>query len=216
MKNLKLVIFDLDGVLVDACEWHQRALNEALMEVCNYSIPPDEHESIFNGIPTRVKLKKLSKMGKISQDCHEEVYQTKQKKTKAIIQENSKIQPEKIKLIKDLKSRNLKVCCFTNSIRETAELMLSTCGILDLLDTVVTNQDVRLPKPSPEGYLKILSLYKVSPKDAIIIEDSPKGIEAAILSGCRVIGVGSALDVNLDLFKSIFEECEDREDENSK
>ena len=45
MKNLKLVIFDLDGVLVDACEWHQRALNEALMEVCNYSIPPDLQSS---------------------------------------------------------------------------------------------------------------------------------------------------------------------------
>ena len=35
---LELVIFDLDGVLVDACEWHRVALNEALQEVCQYEI----------------------------------------------------------------------------------------------------------------------------------------------------------------------------------
>ena len=209
MKNLKLVIFDLDGVLVDACEWHRVALNEALSDICDYEISLEDHEKIFNGIPTRVKLKKLTEMGKITKDCHEKIYQTKQKKTKQIIKENSKVRPEKIELIKKLKSNGLKVCCFTNSIRETAELMLSSCGILDLFDTVITNQDVNSPKPDPEGYLKILSIYKISSEDAIIVEDSPKGIEAAILSGCKVMGVRSADDVTVDLFDSIFQESKE-------
>ena len=63
--NGKLVIFDLDGVLVDACEWHRIALNEALKKVCNYEISLEDHYSTFNGIPTRVKLEKLTEMGKI-------------------------------------------------------------------------------------------------------------------------------------------------------
>ena len=62
--SIKLVIFDLDGVLVDACEWHRAALNEALYEVCNYKISMDDHHSVFNGIPTKVKLQKLTEFFK--------------------------------------------------------------------------------------------------------------------------------------------------------
>lgn len=205
MKNLKLVIFDLDGVLVDACEWHRIALNEALRAVCDYEISLEEHKSTFNGIPTRAKLKKLTEMGKILGDCHEDVYRLKQDKTKKIIKNKSKIMQDKIQLISVLKERNLKVCCFTNSIRETAELMLSTAGILDMLDVLVTNQDVKNPKPDPEGYLKILDHFNISSDDTVIIEDSPKGIEAAIRSGCHVIGVRNAEDVNVELFKEVLE-----------
>jgi len=206
MKNLKLVIFDLDGVLVDACEWHRLALNEALLTVCNYEIPVDEHGLIFNGIPTSVKLKKLSEMGKIPETCHEKVYSIKQKKTIEIIEKNSKIRSEKINMIRDLKDRGLKVCCFTNSIRETAELMLSTCGVLNMLDMIVTNQDVKNPKPDPEGYLKILNHFNISSDDTVIVEDSPKGIESAIRSGCLVIGVAGCDDVNIDIFDEILNE----------
>ena len=62
MKS-KLVIFDLDGVLVDACDWHRIALNRALKQACDYEISPEDHYSTFNGIPTRVKLQKLTEMG---------------------------------------------------------------------------------------------------------------------------------------------------------
>ena len=58
----KLVIFDLDGVLVDACEWHRIALNEALKKACDYEISLEDHYSTFNGIPTRVKLEKLTEL----------------------------------------------------------------------------------------------------------------------------------------------------------
>ena len=56
--NVKLVIFDMDGVLVDACDWHKGALNKALLELCNYQISEKDHYSIFNGLPTKTKLKK--------------------------------------------------------------------------------------------------------------------------------------------------------------
>jgi HAD superfamily hydrolase (TIGR01509 family) len=205
MKNLKLVIFDLDGVLVDACEWHYVALNRALKQVSNYQISLEDHESTFNGIPTRDKLRILTEMKIISENDHDKIYEIKQSITKDIIKKYSTVRSEKIEMIKSLKERDLKVCCFTNSIRETAELMLSTSGVIDLFDMIVTNQDVERPKPDPEGYLKILSYFGISSENAIIIEDSPKGIEAAILSGCKVIGVKDAEDVNVDLFSEILE-----------
>ncbi len=203
MKNLKLVIFDLDGVLVDACEWHYVALNRALKQVSNYQISLEDHESTFNGIPTREKLRILTEIEAISEDDHNKIYEIKQDITKDIIKKYSTVRSEKIKMIKALKERGLNVCCFTNSIRETAELMLSTSGVIDLFDMIVTNQDVENPKPNPEGYLKILSHFNIAPDRTVIVEDSPKGIEAAILSGCNVIGVKNAEDVNIDLFSKI-------------
>ena len=80
-----LIIFDLDGVLVDACEWHKDALNDALREVAGFEISEEEHKSTFNGLPTRVKLNMLTQANRLSQDVHDEVYRVKQEKTLEII-----------------------------------------------------------------------------------------------------------------------------------
>ena len=88
--EVKLVIFDLDGVLVDACEWHRLALNEALKEVSDYEISLDDHYKTFNGIPTQVKLDKLTEMGIIEEHHHKEIYDLKQSKTLEIINKKCK------------------------------------------------------------------------------------------------------------------------------
>ena len=99
----KLVVFDLDGVLVDACEWHRIALNQALREVCNYEISLDEHYSTFNGIPTKVKLEKLTDMGILQRDQHMEVYDRKQELTIKTIEEHAEYRKEKVAKQKMLK-----------------------------------------------------------------------------------------------------------------
>ena len=142
----KMIIFDLDGVLVDACEWHRAALNESLREVSSYEISMDDHISTFNGIPTRKKLKILSERGLIEPEAQEHIYQLKQNKTLEIIKRDATVREEKINLIKELRNRDIKVACFTNSIRETAHLMLKLTGIIDMFDVIVTNQDVKEPK----------------------------------------------------------------------
>ena len=83
---IKLIIFDLDGVLVDACEWHRIALNEALQEGCKYKISLEDHHRVFNGSPTKVKLQKLVDLGIISSSSIEPVCSLKQKKTIEIIE----------------------------------------------------------------------------------------------------------------------------------
>lgn len=199
MSN-KLYIFDLDGVLVDACEWHRVALNEALQEVCNYEISLEDHYKTFNGIPTRVKLRRLSEMGKIPASSHDSVYMAKQLTTIEIIKRNAFFRPEKVEMIKLLKSRGDLVACYTNSIRETAELMLEKTGILELFDFVLTNQDVENPKPDPEGYVFLMDHFGFSEEDTFIIEDSPKGLAAARSSGANIIQVENPDQVNIDLF----------------
>ena len=203
---IKLVTFDLDGVLVDACEWHRIALNESLKEICDYEISLEDHYKIFNGIPTKVKLNKLTEMGILEKEKHEQVYKLKQEKTVKIISENANLRQEKIDLINWLKEKQLHVACYTNSIRMTADLMLERTGILNLFELVVTNQDVENPKPHPEGYLKVLEHFKVEKSSMLIIEDSPKGIAAATASGCHIIQVRNPDDVCIELFNSYFKE----------
>jgi len=203
---LQMIIFDMDGVLIDACDWHRDALNQALKEVSNYEISIEDHYSIFNGIPTRVKLQKLTDMGIVHPDAHAAVYELKQSNTIKIIENQCVLSPEKIELIKWLKSEGVVVCCYTNSIRQTASLMLERTGVLPLIDTLVTNQDVENPKPNPEGYLKILKQYNCAPENAIIVEDSPKGLQAARQTQCVIFEVKDATEVTIQTVKDFIDE----------
>jgi beta-phosphoglucomutase-like phosphatase (HAD superfamily) len=199
----RLIIFDMDGVLVDACEWHRVALNEALKEVCNYEISLEEHHKEFNGIPTKVKLKILAEKNLIPYDKIKLIEDLKQEKTIDAIQRSSSIKQDKIELMKFLKNKSLNIACYTNSITITARLMLEKIGIYDFLDFLITNENVTAPKPDAEGYLNIINHFKLKKEQVIIIEDSPKGLIAAKTTGCRVIQVKDAEEVNISLFKDI-------------
>ena len=197
----KLFIFDLDGVLVEACDWHRDALNQALRSTCGFEISQKDHISTFNGIPTSKKLDILTKKGLLPKKMHKKINVLKQEKTVEIIQKEAKNRQEKIEMIKEIKNKGHIVCCYTNSIRHTAELMLEKTGIKDLFDTILTNQDVVNPKPSPEGYIYLMNYHSFDTSSTFIIEDSPKGLKAAKDSGANVIKVINAEDVDLNLLR---------------
>jgi len=199
----KLVIFDLDGVLTDACEWHRIALNEALKRICDFEISMEDHVNTFNGIPTKKKLRILADKGIVKENDFNKIFELKQKITVEIIREQADYRPEKVEMIQRLREKGIHVACYTNSIRETAELMLRKTGVLDLLEEVITNEDVDMCKPNPEGYLILVEKFNVLKENVIIIEDSPKGLEAAYASGCKVIAVPNPDSVSIDLLKDL-------------
>lgn len=172
---ISAVLFDLDGVLVDACDWHYVALNAALISFGKSPIVREDHETRFNGLPTRIKLQMLG----ISAAEADEINRQKQKHTIDIIQSSAKIMPEKIELLTYLKSRGIKTACVTNSIRETTEAMLSATGQIHLFDLIVSNEDIQRNKPYPDCYNHAIATLGVNPLECLCVEDSPKGIEAA-------------------------------------
>jgi HAD superfamily hydrolase (TIGR01509 family) len=200
----KAVIFDLDGVLVDACEWHRVALNMALKELSGYKISLEEHKNTFNGIPTLKKLDVLSKRGDIKSEDIEKIFVKKQQLTVEAIRKEGFIRKEKIELLEFLKSKNILIGCFTNSIKETATLMLEVTGIKEYFDLIITNEDIKNPKPSPEGYFYCMKYLKVNPNECIIVEDSDKGYEAAVSSGAKVVRVKDQEEVILSLLNEFF------------
>lgn len=201
-EKIETFIFDLDGVLVDACEWHYEALNSALLKNGFPIINTEDHKNIYNGLPTRTKLKMLG----IEEIDIKKISEDKQSITLDIIKNKCERDRGKISFLNNLKNKRIKIGCVTNSIRKTTMAMLFNSGMIDFIDEIITNEDVKKPKPDPEGYFSMMQRLEASPNKTIIVEDSIKGIEAASKTKCNLWVVKNANgvdDENLSIFLSI-------------
>ena len=194
--RVQAVIFDMDGVLIDAREWHYKALNQAL-RLFGTEISLAEHLDKFDGLPTRVKLMQLSEEGRLPGHVHQLVNRIKQERTLRIAAQQGKPNLQHLILMGWLKSRGIKLGVATNSIRLTTEFMLQSAGLLDLMDCVLTNEDVERAKPNPDIYLAVASTLGVDPSNCLVVEDSETGVAAAIQARMHVMRVGNPSEVNL-------------------
>lgn len=202
---IKSILFDLDGVLVDATEWHYESLNEALREVSGFELAPLEHREIFNALPTREKLRILVRQGRISEDDVERIFHLKQTYTYRIIEQKCEIDAEKIAMMRELSAR-YRLACVTNSIAKSTELMLRKGGYLPYLEFFLSNEEVTRPKPHPDGF--IIAMYRLGmrPDETVIVEDAPKGIAAARASGGHVLEILGYRDLNLERVERFLEQ----------
>ena len=203
----KTVLFDMDGVLIDATEWHYEALNESL-EIFGFSIPRDEHLNRFNGMATRSKLEILSAEKNLPRGLHSIISDVKQDRTLRIAAKMCFPNASHLILLSSLKERDIKVGVVTNSIRLTSEFMLEYAGLTKYLDVLVTNEDVDSPKPAPDGYRLAMKKLESLPGDTVVIEDGDHGIAAAISAGARVLKVSNPGEVSLELIDRILGEAE--------
>ena len=203
MKEPKAVIFDMDGVLIDARDWHYLALNEAL-SYFGLEIDRKEHEERFDGLPTKTKLRMLSDEKRLPEALHQIISEVKQDRTLRFAAAKCFPVTQHQLLLGRLEFENKKIAVATNSIRKTAEFMLEYAGVTKFLDVLVTNEDVKLPKPDPEIYLKAAHLLDVMPDECLVFEDNPHGVQAARAAGCQVLIVDSPDDVSLDTYFTFF------------
>lgn len=199
------ILFDLDGVLVDATEIHYQALNQALKEVSNYTISRSDHDNTYNGLPTRVKLEELVKLGIVQKTETEAIYGLKQKYTMSKIRDLLEVDEDNIDMLIGFKRANYKLGCVTNAIGQTAIEMLKRTGQKPFFDLLVNNQDIPFPKPNPCPYLYAMAMLGSSPRKTLIIEDSTNGLRAAIASSSHVLHVGGPQDVTFDQINKFIE-----------
>jgi HAD superfamily hydrolase (TIGR01509 family) len=195
----KLIIFDLDGVLVEAKHIHYDTLNQALWEIAKsdkYVISEGEHLSTYDGLKTNQKLELLTQNKGLQRDTYEWVWNRKQELT---IEAISELKPDirLIELFKELRSRGYKLACASNSIRRSVLVMLAKIGIIEYMDLILSNEDVKNSKPHPEMYWKTMSMMECLPEETLIVEDSPHGLLAASRSRANVLRVNSPKDLDL-------------------
>lgn len=199
---IKAIIFDLDGVLIDATEWHFEALNDAL-KIFGFEIGMEEHLSTYNALPTVEKLKILSERKNLPLGLHEIVKKLKRKFTDRRVEYLSSPSHQKQIMLSQLKKRGYKLLCCSNSQKYSVMNMLESSGIAHYFDIILGNDEGFKPKPNPDIYLAAFKKLKITPQEALIIEDATHGIEAAKMSGAKVIAVRGFDDVNLSLFMDL-------------
>jgi beta-phosphoglucomutase len=198
VTRITTVLFDLDGVLVDATEWHYVALNRALA-LFGFDITRYEHLSDYNGLPTRKKLHMLSVAKGLPVALHRTLSRLKQVYTRDEILTKCRPVFEKEYMLSRLRAEGYRLAVCSNSIRESLAMMVHQSGLDEYFEFLVSNEDVSRPKPDPEIYLTAMARLGVAPAETLIVEDSPHGLEAARRSGAHLCQVSGFPDV--DYFK---------------
>lgn len=197
MPKIKAVIFDMDGVLIDAREWHYEALNRALA-LFGFSISRYDHLVTYDGLPTRKKLELLSRDHGLPTGLHGFLNELKQVYTIELIHARCKPRFQHEFALSRLKAAGYGLAVASNSVRRSIELMMEKSSLATYLDAIVSNQDVSRGKPDPEIYLKSLGLLNVSAAETLVVEDNPHGITAARAAGTHVMVVKDPNDVTWD------------------
>jgi HAD superfamily hydrolase (TIGR01509 family) len=189
---IKLVIFDLDGVLVEAKNIHFDALNEALGP--DYEISWAEHLSTYDGLKTNQKLEMLTERKGLPTELHKQVWDKKQELT---LQKLKELEPSNqlIVCMESIVNSGYKIAVCSNSIRKTVLTVISKLGIMEYMDLIISNEDVKNSKPHPEMYWKAISMMSVLPEETLIVEDSPYGLLAASRAKAHILRVKNSHEV---------------------
>lgn len=197
---IKAILFDMDGVLIDAKDWHYEALNKALglfgIEISRY-----DHLHTFDGLPTKVKLQMLGEQYYLPARMHGFINRMKQKYTAQMIHERCHPMFHHEYALSRLHQEGYKIAVCSNSIRSTIELMMDKAMLTAYLDLIVSNEDVRKAKPDPEMYQTAIAKLGLKPEECIVVEDNPNGIAAGRASGAAVLEVATVYDVNYENIK---------------
>ena len=182
----KLLIFDLDGTLVDSSPLHARAFAEVFAPL---GIEVD-YERIA-GMTTAGAIERLLEEHAVSlPDAeHERLRLAKQERALALIAAELEPLPGAVAFVEAARTRFACALC-TSASPASVEAALARTGMAGWFDPVVTAADVRRGKPEPEAFLLALARARRSAAEALVFEDSESGLRAAAAAGIDAVLVG--------------------------
>jgi len=190
-SKVKGLIFDLDGTLADTMPLHIEAW-KATGEAFGVSITARMVEERA-GTPTIQVIQQLNEV----YNWRINSIDFRKKKNQVYLdlkKKNGKIRPvQRVVEVARSYYGKLPMAIGTGSIRYNATMALQDLGIADWFEVMITADDVTHPKPHAETFLKCAKHISVEPKNCMVYEDGPSGIEAALTAGMTV--------VNVDTFK---------------
>jgi len=189
---LRGLLLDLDGVVVNSIEDHIEAWRKAFKEIINLEFDPDIIR-LTEGMKSKEIAKEIVRLQKIEvkKEKIDEVIQMKRKLMDDL--ESMNIRLDTKQLIQRANKKGIAVVIVTGSTRKRAESVARTVG-LDLIDSIIAEDDTRLGKPSPHPYLLGLERIRCSPSEALAIENAPLGIDSVQAAGIYCIALTSTLD----------------------
>lgn len=207
MPKIKAVLFDMDGVLIDAKDWHYNSLNKALslfgMEISHY-----DHLVTYDGLPTKKKLEMLTLERGLPIQLHNFINDIKQDLTFQLGYAKCKPNFTHQYALSNLKTLEYKLVACSNSIRKTMDILFERAAIINYFDFYLSSDDIREPKPDPEIYKLAITKLGLQPEECLILEDNENGIKAAKASGAHLLIISDVNDVNLENITNRISEIE--------
>lgn len=196
-KRIKAIVFDMDGVLIEAKDWHYEALNKAL-RLFGYEISRYDHLVTYDGLPTAKKLSMLSLEKGLPLGLHKFINDMKQQYTVDMVHLHCTPLFTHEYALSRLRAEGYQLAVASNSIRSSVQLMMEKSNLISYLDFFLSNQDVHKAKPDPEIYTTAIARLELSPKEVMVVEDNHNGIQAATEAGAHVMKVETVYDVNYE------------------
>lgn len=194
---IKLIIFDLDGVLVDTEDIHYRCLINAINDITG--LPTSKLIPFIkkDGTTTNHKLEILKQEFNLTKDEIILIDNRKQLNTINCFHSKIPTSPNLYNMLNLLK-KDYKLALASNSRKENVMCIVNVLKIKDFFTTILTNSDIIKCKPDPEIFLMAIQKEEVLPAETLILEDTESGKYAATESGAFLLPVGNIADVTLE------------------
>lgn len=205
MKNIKAVIFDMDGILIDTERISFNAFKEVLKGY-SYEMSEEFYLTMIGRNVKSIKEVMLSEYG--SSFPFDEIYEKKVKiAVETIDRDGVIIKPGVHELVDYLKDNNYRIAVATSTRKERAHYLLEQIGIKDKVDYIICGDQVVNSKPDPEIFLKAAKGIGIKPQNCMVIEDSDAGILAASRAGMTGINVPDMKKPDENMKKLAFKIC---------
>ena len=192
IQNLKAVLFDMDGVLVDSMNHHLQSWKE-LLEFFNITVSDEfifEHEGAMSSEVVRDLFE--DRGYPIEEDQIIEIYASQNSRFREKYLKNVSLYPEAISLLQQLRDRGILLGLVTSSRMNLVERIWAQED-LSLFSTVVSADHIDKYKPHPDPYLKALGQIRQEARECLVIENAPAGIQSAQAAGIPCFAVASTL-----------------------
>ncbi len=196
MSQIKLMVFDMDGVIVDTEPLHRKAKEQVLVD---YGIENDVNLDATVGLPNEAFWAKIIKEYSLMAEPDDLVLLQNNLILSMMEKLGMGLTPGLPELLDELESRDIKIGLASSSRRYFVEKVLNRYGVKNRFTYTVTGDEVEKRKPEPECYKKVLTLAGVEPSEAAAIEDSTAGVKAACTAGLLCFGFNNPGSGNQDL-----------------
>ncbi|NHJ46233.1 MAG: HAD family phosphatase [Asgard group archaeon] len=186
--KIELVIFDLDGTLVNTLDKHIEAFMLLFKEI-KQQIPREQIAENMGRTPKDTLLTLLPKL-KNDKTRLEILANRKEEILTTLLVEIPKL-PGSLETVNYLKNESLKLGLASSTPLFNVRKMIDKAGFGESFDVIITGEDIVIGKPNPEVFLKASQKAGVKRESCLVIGDSPHDIEAAKNAQMKIIAVGT-------------------------
>ena len=186
MKQLKALLFDFDGTLVDTERFHFDMMNEFLKPYEGH-ITWEEYLEVFMGVPFSNNTPMLVERFKLPMTPSQLVEQNARFIEQATQTRSVALMPGVAEVLEQLKG--MRKVIVTGSGKDSVTHSIKRLGWSDLFEFWVTFDDVKNSKPHPESYLKAIEKLGVKKDEVVVFEDTRNGTASAKAAGLMCLAI---------------------------